>query len=72
MLEMEVELEKIKKLDGAHVSLGSGGSHVKAKSPKLPPFNDKTDSMDAYLRRYERFAENAEMAVVSIRSGKLS
>ena len=28
-----------------------------AKTPKLPVFNDKTDDLDAYLRRFEQFAE---------------
>ncbi|XP_038050657.1 uncharacterized protein LOC119723850 isoform X2 [Patiria miniata] len=28
-----------------------------AKTPKLPCFNDQTDDMDAYLRRFEQFAE---------------
>lgn len=31
---------------------------VRAKIPKLPPFNEKSDNMDVYLKRFERFAEN--------------
>ena len=31
----------------------------RAKIPKRPPFNEKSDNMDAYLKRFERFAENA-------------
>ncbi|MES9884609.1 MAG: DDE-type integrase/transposase/recombinase, partial [Sedimenticola sp.] len=59
MVQMEVEMEKLKKMDGSHVSFSSGGSHVKAKSPRLPAFNERQDKMDAYLKRFERFAENA-------------
>ena len=32
---------------------------AKAKIPKLPPFNEQRDNMDAYLKRFERFAESA-------------
>ena len=32
----------------------------KAKLPKLPAFSDGKDSMDFYLKRFERFAENAK------------
>ena len=31
-------------------------SNPKAKMPKLPHFNEQKDDMDAYLRRFERFA----------------
>ena len=31
-------------------------SLMKSKMPKLPYFNDQKDDMDAYLRRFERFA----------------
>ncbi|CAH1242223.1 GIN1 [Branchiostoma lanceolatum] len=30
--------------------------HVRAKAPKLPPFVDGKDEVDAYLQRFERFA----------------
>ena len=30
------------------------------RSPKLPPFNDAKDDMDAYLQRFERYAENED------------
>jgi len=33
---------------------------LKARLPKLLPFNEKSDSMDAYLKRFERFAETAK------------
>ena len=33
-------------------------SDQSARAPKLPAFNDKTDKMDAYLERLERFAKN--------------
>ena len=31
-------------------------STLQAKLPKLPPFNDGKDELDAYLKRFERFA----------------
>ena len=41
-----------------------------AKKPKLPTFDEKTDDMDAYLQRFERFAQaqkwNEEEWAVSI------
>ncbi|XP_033096058.1 uncharacterized protein LOC117100464 [Anneissia japonica] len=30
--------------------------HIPPKLPKLPPFNDGRDELDAYLKRFERFA----------------
>ncbi|XP_064088399.1 uncharacterized protein LOC135202873 [Macrobrachium nipponense] len=39
---------------------GSNRGLDKAKLPKLPVFNDKTDDIDAYLQRFERFATSAE------------
>lgn len=32
---------------------------VNAKLPKLPNFNEKCDNIEAYLKRFERFAESA-------------
>ena len=29
-----------------------------ARAPKLPPFNENSDEIDAYLERFERFAKN--------------
>ena len=36
---------------------------VKAQMPKLPHFVEGKDNIDAYLKRFERFAENAEWDV---------
>lgn len=35
---------------------------VKIKLPRMEAFNEKVDSMDAYLRRFERTASNANWA----------
>ena len=61
LLDKEIELEKVKQSDtGVVGSTLSSKSYVeKAKMPKLPNFNNKQDSMDAYLKRFERFAGNA-------------
>ena len=37
----------------------SSEARVSIKMPKLPPFCESKDGMDAYLQRYERYAENA-------------
>ncbi len=39
------------------VSYSGSTSTAIPKYPKLPPFEDKTDEMDSYLRRFERYAE---------------
>ena len=40
---------------------GGGNKQVIAgdriKGPKLPPFEEKSDDIDSYLRRFERHAE---------------
>ena len=56
--EKEIELAKIntdKKIDTKLASC-----EIKAKLPKLPSFCDGKDNMDAYLKRFERFAKNAK------------
>jgi len=57
LYEKEIELERAKK--SVTGSVGKTKVDCKAKMPKLPHFNDKSDSMDAYLKRFERFAYNA-------------
>ena len=57
ILEKQIELEKVHKLSVS--GIGDKSQEVKAKIPKLPPFNEAHDSLDAYLMRFERFAENA-------------
>lgn len=37
-----------------------GYSKLKARAPKLPPFDDSKDDVDAYLQRYERYAVSQE------------
>ena len=58
-VEREVEIERARAGVTAS-SKGSAGRDTRAKLPKLPNFNDKVDSIDAYLRRFERFAESAK------------
>ena len=63
LLAREIELEKVKSetkaAEGLNASLSNHGPSY-AKLPKLPPFDDKSDCIDAYLQRYERFASNAK------------
>ena len=59
MLAKEIELEKVKAEHASSTPYSSSTTYVKAKIPKLPPFNEQRDNMDAYLKRFERFAESA-------------
>ena len=59
MLAKEIELEKVKAEHASAIPYSSSKTDVKAKIPKLPPFNEQRDNMDAYLKRFERFAESA-------------
>ena len=56
LLEKEIELEKIKKHEE---KLKSDPSiKPKIKVPKLPPFDQEKDDMDAYLKRFGRYEES--------------
>ena len=55
MKELELKLET--QLAGN--KKGTSEPVSKVKKPKLPAFNDGRDDMDAYLRRFERFAKTA-------------
>lgn len=57
LAEKEIELAKIKAESKKEES--SDSNAVKAKLPKLPAFCDGKDNMDSYLKRFERFAANA-------------
>ena len=74
MKEFEAKLEEQKK-DWSNKSQSDPSSRV--KKPKLPAFNDGRDDMDAYLRRFERFAKTANwpheewaLALSSLLTGK--
>ena len=61
LVEKEIELAKI---NASHKKDAiASGSEVKAKLPKLPAFCDGKDNMDAYLKRFEKFAANANWPV---------
>ncbi|KAJ8039756.1 hypothetical protein HOLleu_13859 [Holothuria leucospilota] len=53
MKEYELKLLEERQRSGAD---GSNSQTVEVKLPKLPPFRDGRDEMDAYLFRFERFA----------------
>ena len=57
LADKEIELAEIKKgtldIKGKHID-------IKAKLPKLPAFCEGKDNMDSYLKRFDRFAENAK------------
>ena len=57
MLERQVELEKVK-VHAAEIGKDVSVKHL-SKGLKLPHFEDSKDDMDAYLNRFERFAESA-------------
>jgi len=74
-LEMEVELMRQREaaeaakseheLELARLAATNGGGRTaerndRAKAPKLPSFVDGKDDLDAYLQRFERFADTAK------------
>ena len=74
MKELEIKLEQQQK---AHGNKGKSEIVTQAKKTKLPAFNDGRDDMDAYLRRFERFAKTANwpkiewaLALSSLLTGK--
>ncbi|XP_054762005.2 uncharacterized protein LOC129268475 [Lytechinus pictus] len=50
--EIQLEIEREKNVKGESKSVGQ-----KARTPKLPPFHEDKDNIDAYLQRFERYAE---------------
>ena len=60
MKELELKLIHEQKAQELEIESGMANSTMhngpKAKMPKLPYFNEQKDDMDAYLRRFERFA----------------
>ena len=60
MKEYELEiLEKQSSLAGKGVTI-STGQNKNVSKPKLPPFQDRKDDLDAYIKRFERFAKTVE------------
>lgn len=55
LLERELKLEKIKKHD--EIMIEPSIKH-NIRVPKLPPFDEEKDGMDAYLNRLERYEES--------------
>ena len=52
-------------LELARLAATNGGGHTaerddRAKAPKLPLFVDGKNDLDAYLQRFERFADNSK------------
>ena len=60
LIEKQIELARINAEHEEHkAELSIADSTKKAKLPKLPAFCDGKDNMDAYLKRFERFAKIA-------------
>ena len=59
VLNMQIELEKLKKGTAEQAPSPSllDILRPKAHAPKLPPFREDKDDMDAYLQRFERYAD---------------
>ena len=55
-LQLEIEREKRASIDLNESA--TQNARFKAKSPKLPPFHEDKENIDAYLQRFERYAEN--------------
>ena len=58
--EHELELARIAAMNGDGRTTERGDREDRAKAPKLPSFVDGKDDLDAYLQRFERFAETAK------------
>ena len=52
--EYEIAKEKIKQDKSKEITPNL--THLKDYTPEIPVFNDETDNMDAYLKRFERLA----------------
>ena len=60
LVEKQIELAKINAHKEHKEEKTVTVNDMKAKLPKLPAFCDGKDNMDAYLKRFERFAKNAK------------
>ena len=59
ILKMKLELARIQNSSsGIHNSNENGNGRRLAPAPKLPPFVEGKDNMDAYLNRFEKYAES--------------
>ena len=58
--EHELELARIAAMNGDGRTTERGDREDRTKAPKLPSFVDGKDDLDAYLQRFERFAETAK------------
>lgn len=61
MLQQQIEMEKVKAdaavAQAAIPQTDQRESRPQTKYPKLPYYNEKTEDMDAYLERFERYAK---------------
>ncbi len=61
MLQLQIAADRIRiheaNITREHLD-STRTSRNPARSPKLPPFNDTKDDMDAYIQRFERYAQN--------------
>ena len=61
LLEMQLKLESMRKenaASGVKQEPLIGPVHSKAKIPKLPEYREEKDDIDAYLQRFERYADS--------------
>ena len=64
MLKIQLEADRLHAQDAHEASViqaqadSSRNVRISGRSPKLPSFCDGKDNMDAYLQRFERYAEN--------------
>lgn len=62
-LDQVVKLKEIENKHELEIKMSQGNvksvdtdSGIKARMPKIPPFDERHDEMDSYLRRFERYA----------------
>ena len=56
VLELQLTLAKAKQDNESDSETQSNNNRLRARTPKLPAFNDGKDDIDAYLHRFERYA----------------
>ncbi|KAJ8019042.1 hypothetical protein HOLleu_42619 [Holothuria leucospilota] len=54
--ESQLKVEEARRESSLSGRLSSGDGFTRAKSPKLPTFNQDRDDIDAYIHRFERYA----------------
>ena len=58
-MDYELEAKRLSRVSESEGESTSVNGNAAISTPKLPAFADKTDDLDCYLKRFERFAEDS-------------